>query len=53
MFSLKGKKALVTGATGGIGAEIAKSLHAQGAKVTISGTNQKNLAVMFYKSPAI
>ena len=43
MFSLKGKKALVTGATGGIGAEIAKSLHAQGAKVTISGTNQEKL----------
>jgi 3-oxoacyl-[acyl-carrier protein] reductase len=43
MFSLKDKKALVTGATGGIGAEIAKSLHAQGAEVSISGTNVEKL----------
>ena len=33
MFSLAGKTALVTGATGGIGAEIAKTLHSQGAHV--------------------
>jgi 3-oxoacyl-[acyl-carrier protein] reductase len=38
MFSLQGKTALVTGATGGIGAEIAKALHAAGATVGISGT---------------
>ncbi len=37
MFSLSGKKALVTGATGGIGEQIARSLHAQGAIVTLSG----------------
>ena len=38
MFDLTGKKALVTGATGGIGAAIASALHAQGAEVTLSGT---------------
>ncbi|MBP9792176.1 MAG: 3-oxoacyl-[acyl-carrier-protein] reductase [Rickettsiales bacterium] len=43
MFSLKGKKALVTGATGGIGADIARHLHAQGAVVSISGTNEEKL----------
>ena len=38
MFDLKGMKALVTGATGGLGGAIAKSLHAQGAEVALSGT---------------
>jgi 3-oxoacyl-[acyl-carrier protein] reductase len=38
MFDLTGKSALITGATGGIGASIAKSLHAAGASVAISGT---------------
>ena len=38
MFDLTGKNALVTGASGGIGGEIAKSLHAFGATVGISGT---------------
>jgi 3-oxoacyl-[acyl-carrier protein] reductase len=38
MFDLSGKTALVTGATGGIGAAIAKVLHKAGATVAISGT---------------
>jgi len=38
MFSLEGKSALVTGASGGIGGAIARQLHAQGAEVVISGT---------------
>jgi len=38
MFSLNGKKALVTGASGGIGAAIAETLHDAGATVAISGT---------------
>lgn len=43
MFDLSGKTALITGATGGIGGEIAKALHAQGAVVAISGRNQEKL----------
>ncbi len=38
MFDLTGKNALVTGASGGIGAAIAKGLHAAGATVALSGT---------------
>ncbi len=38
MFDLKDKRALVTGASGGIGGAIAKGLHAQGAIVALSGT---------------
>ena len=43
MFDLSGKTALVTGASGGIGSAIASALHAQGAKVAISGTRQNVL----------
>jgi 3-oxoacyl-[acyl-carrier protein] reductase len=44
MFDLTGKTALVTGATGGIGAAIAASLHGQGAHVVLSGTREAVLA---------
>ena len=43
MFDLTGKAALVTGASGGIGAEIAKALHSAGASVGLSGTREDPL----------
>ena len=43
MFSLSGKTALVTGASGGIGGAIAKALAAQGARVALSGTRVEAL----------
>jgi 3-oxoacyl-[acyl-carrier protein] reductase len=43
MFDLTGKTALVTGATGAIGGEIARALHGQGATVAISGTRRDAL----------
>ena len=43
MFNLDGKKALITGATGGIGSAIARALHSQGAEVILSGTRQDAL----------
>lgn len=43
MFDLTGKSALITGASGGIGGEIAKSLHAAGATVGLSGTREAPL----------
>lgn len=46
MFDLSGKTALVTGASGGIGSEIAKALNAQGARVAISGTRVEKLEAL-------
>ncbi len=43
MFRLDGKAALITGASGGLGAAVARTLHAQGAKVALSGTRQDAL----------
>lgn len=46
MFDLTGKCALITGASGGIGGEIAKTLHAQGATVGLSGTREDPLRAL-------
>jgi 3-oxoacyl-[acyl-carrier protein] reductase len=46
VFELNGQKALVTGASGGIGAAIARTLHAQGAEVTLSGTRRPALIAL-------
>ena len=46
MFDLTGKTALVTGASGGIGGEIARALHKQGASVVLSGTRAEALEAL-------
>jgi 3-oxoacyl-[acyl-carrier protein] reductase len=46
MFDLTGKSALVTGASGGIGAAIAAALHGAGATVALSGTRVEPLAAL-------
>jgi 3-oxoacyl-[acyl-carrier protein] reductase len=43
MFDLSGMTALVTGASGGLGSSIAKSLAAQGARLALSGSNAARL----------
>lgn len=43
MFKLDGKSALITGASGAIGGEIARFMHKAGASVVISGTNIQKL----------
>jgi len=43
MFTLNGKTALITGASGGIGQAIAKTLHKQGAKICLSATREEKL----------
>lgn len=46
MFDLSGKRALVTGASGGIGNAIARALHGQGAEVALSGTRSEALEAL-------
>ncbi len=46
MFDLSGQKALVTGASGGIGGAIARALHAQGATVVLAGTREAALTAL-------
>ena len=46
MFDLSGKKALVTGASGGIGGAIATALHSLGADVALSGTREDALKAL-------
>ncbi|WP_011581105.1 MULTISPECIES: 3-oxoacyl-[acyl-carrier-protein] reductase [Chelativorans] len=46
MFDLNGRKALVTGATGGIGEAIARALHKQGAIVGLHGTRVEKLEAL-------
>lgn len=46
MFDLTSKTALVTGATGGLGEAIARTLHARGATVALSGTRAEKLEAL-------
>ena len=46
MFDLSGNNALITGVSGGIGAAIARSLHASGATVVLHGTRAERLAAL-------
>ena len=46
MFDLTGKTALITGASGGIGGEIARQLHAQGAIVALNGRKAEALETL-------
>ena len=56
LFSLKGKVALVTGSTHGLGMAMAKGLGLAGAKLIVNGNSSQTKiddAVAFYKSFAI
>ncbi len=46
MFDLTGKSALVTGASGGIGAAVARVLHGAGATVALHGTRAERLEAL-------
>ena len=46
MFDLSGRKALVTGATGGIGEAVARMLHKAGATVGLHGTRVEKLEAL-------
>lgn len=46
MFDLSGRRALVTGASGGIGGAIARALHAQGCHVVLAGRRQEALEAL-------
>ncbi len=46
MFDLTGKNALITGASGGIGGDIARALHGAGAAVVLSGTRVEPLQAL-------
>jgi 3-oxoacyl-[acyl-carrier protein] reductase len=46
MFELSGKTALVTGATGGIGEAIARTMHSAGAEVVLSGRRVEKLEAL-------
>lgn len=51
LFNLTGLRALVTGASGGLGSAIAESLAAQGARVALSGTRREALEAVAAKLP--
>lgn len=51
LFKLEGMRALVTGASGGLGSAIAEALAAQGARVALSGTRREALEAVAARLP--